>query len=1436
MSSLVQEPAPGSSILACAGDVVEVMLRLDRDRPGRAALRTNLGHAAVQRGEIIAHTETQRPFLARDWHDLPMETVAPGRFAVRVPLIEVGAFAAKACFIPSGSQVPEWPEGGNLAIKVAPAHTACANTVYSAFVRQFGPARRRDPRTDGRRRIEARLAAEGYAVIPPSGTFRDLLRHLDLILGRMHFRVLQLLPVHPVPTTYARMGRYGSAFAVLDFMAVDPSLAEFDRRTTPLDQFRELIDGVHARGATLFMDMPANHTGWASTLQIHHPDWFRVRADGAFESPGAWGITWEDLVALDYRQPALRSYMADVFLYWCRQGVDGFRCDAGYMIPAETWRYIVARVRDQYPDTVFLLEGLGGKIEVTEQLLAEADLDWAYSELFQTESRAAFEHYLPGAMALAERTGPLIHFAETHDNERLAARGEIHARMRTALAALLSHQGAFGVANGVEWFARERIDVHGAAALNWGSSLNQVPALATLNALLATHPAFGVHARAQLVQNGGGNALAVVRRPAEVGPGLEAGEILLVLINLDARHAQTVQWPHDLMPAGALHDLLGGGDLRVTAHHGHCRLDLSPGQVLCLSCDAAALRALQRVRRRGPGREPAQITARRLTLLALRARRWLGAVETLPAGVDAAALGRELARDPASFCIRQAGGHGVARLATWTWPVDVRRTVMIPPGCLLRVESAHPFRVRVRHGECAVAADSSVALAADRHLALLPVSHACVASAAEAADSVCLELDLHVFEPAGVQRACAPLLALAPGGLASVITQIDDNQVRADGRYALLTNGRGAMAQVRAAWGDVRSQYDALLAVNPDARVPVDRRVFWTRCRGWVVHCGYSQAIEAACVASFEADPGGTRASWRFIVPAGMGRWIPLSISLSLVRGRNRAVLRITRELAPAMPDVLEDAAPVTVVLRPDIEARCFHAKTKAFEGPEQQWPAAVQGEAAGFVFRPTPSEVYHLRSDVGTYHPAPEWCYQVGHPDDADRGLGGSSDLFSPGWFGMELCGGQRAHLTAAYEESDDAAAGEAAIVRPLPGRLPLGEALRRALDVYLVRRDQHHTVIAGYPWFLDWGRDTLIALRGVIADGRNELALDILCEFGRLERDGTLPNMIRGRDDANRDTSDAPLWFAVVAGDLLAVLGAPDVLGAPCGMRTLRDVLLSIVSHYRAGTPNGIRMDATTGLVYSPPHFTWMDTNLPAGTPRAGYPVEIQALWVATLDLVSKWIEPGWQPLAAQVRASLARLFTLPEGWLADCLRADPGVSAQVAVAEDALRPNQLLAVTLGALTDPACVRRIVSACECLLVPGALRSLADRPVRVAQPVRHAGRLLNDPVRPYWGAYRGDEDTRRKPAYHNGTAWTWVFPLYCEALLIAGGESARATALALLGSATVGINQGCVGQTPEILDGDAPHTARGCGAQAWGVSELLRVWKRCQPPPGASA
>uniref|UniRef100_UPI003569CBDC alpha-amylase family glycosyl hydrolase n=1 Tax=Pontiella sp. TaxID=2837462 RepID=UPI003569CBDC len=359
MGNLIQHPAPGGHSIHFRGDTITFTLKNETGQKGKAWLRSNIGYAHVRHTEIIMHAEQGLPPLSRDWHDFPMKKKGD-TFSITLPLLGVGRFEAKAYFIADGSKEIGWPEGGNSVLKVEPAETCASNTMYTAFVRQFGDAKYHGAISEHDAHALTQLDHAGYTVIPKAGKFRDVIKELDFIVGHLRCKIIQLLPIHPVPTTYGRMGRFGSAFAPLDLFDVDASHAEFDKLTTPLEQFQELVDETHRRNARVYMDMPINHTGWGSYLQVNHPDWFERKENGKFKSPGAWGVEWSDLVELNHTHRELWHEMAEVFLFWCRKGVDGYRCDAGYMVPFEAWEYIIAKVRMEYPDTVFMLEGLGG--------------------------------------------------------------------------------------------------------------------------------------------------------------------------------------------------------------------------------------------------------------------------------------------------------------------------------------------------------------------------------------------------------------------------------------------------------------------------------------------------------------------------------------------------------------------------------------------------------------------------------------------------------------------------------------------------------------------------------------------------------------------------------------------------------------------------------------------------------------------------------------------------------------------------------------------------------------------------------------------------------------------------------------------------------------------------------------------------------------------
>ncbi len=1430
-NEILQTPAPGTRLLKFRGDLQRFTLTVPPSYRGSAWLRTNIGHAVVTRVQTIHAVEKSLPPLGKDWFDVPMRNTGPGQFELTLPLFEVGHFNAKCYYIANAQADPQWPQGPNASFNVKPAHACCANLIYNAFVRQFGPAKQQALPPNTAPDI-ARLDQSGYTVIPPSGTFRDLIKELDFIFETLGCRILQLLPIHPTPTTYARMGRFGSPYAALSFTAVDPALAEFDPHATPLEQFVELVDEVHRRQGRLLLDIAINHTGWAASLHETHPEWLSRAPDGRIRVPGAWGIQWEDLTKLDYQHKDLWQYMADVFLTWCRRGVDGFRCDAGYMIPVPAWEYIVAAVRQQYPDTLFLLEGLGGKISVTRQILSQGNFDLAYSELFQNYDRGQVESYLPEANDISASDGITVHFAETHDNLRLAARSHTYARLRTDLCALLAPYGSFGFANGVEWFATEKINVHESPPLNWNAAENQVAAISKLTTLLKLHPAFHPGTTLRLIQKGPGNHLALLRTHEPTKKSL------LVVANLDEKKEALATWDLTAFDPEetSLIDLLTEEAVVPIVVDGLPACQLLPGQVRCLSVDVGDPKALGGMKPSPPGWIPRiahqQLRAKVLDVFGFfkpNMDMW---------NIDLNDAVVHLQKDTVSFC-QNLNPDGVTPCVIhWQWPQDEKREVMVPPAHFLLVSSDYPFRAAISHKDTTIRLEESLPTAAGNWFALFTPLPSMLSP-------LSCRLKMSCFLPDSCQHMDAPLFYLSPPETLKVKTAFHRTNFSHLPRLFMDTNQRGGMVRAPVVWGKLESRYDALLAANCHDAMPVDRWVMFTRCKAWVIYQDFSQELCFEGLHTFSIDAEG-RGLWRFHVPTGQGEHIRITLGLKMVPEKNAVEMFFYRHPANERANRLSDDHTVRLILRPEIENRNFHHETKAYLGPEAQWPSRCEVFSNGFMFKP--DDDHHLRISLsdGDFVWEPEWHYMVHKPLDEMRGFDPHSDLFSPGYFSCHLPGGRNACLHAQID------CHRGAVLQkhkgPSEGNKPeytdtdlytpsqeqsLTAFLKKALNHFMINRGPLKSIIAGYPWFLDWGRDALIVTRGVVAAGKIADAKAVVRLFGQFEENGTLPNMIHGANAANRDTSDAPLWFFVACRDIVAAEGSLDFLETKAGERSIRDILFSIAVNYIDGTPNGIKMDPDSALIYSPAHFTWMDTNHPAGTPREGYPIEIQALWYHALSFLSEIDAAArpkrpWQSLAAQARAAVPKYYAIPgKGYLADCLHTNGAISAAKAAPDDALRPNQLLAITLGAVRDQTLCQSILAACERLLVPGAIRSLADQPVQFPLPIYHNGALLNDPHHPYRGVYTGDEDTQRKPAYHNGTAWTWMFPSFCEAWCQTYGRTSASTGLAWLGSSVRLIQEGCIGQIPEICDGDFPHTQRGCDAQAWGVSELLRVW--CQ-------
>lgn len=1458
-----QTPSPGSHELYFRGDTVTFTLQLDQPQNGKAFIRTNIGHAQTRRDEIIRKTECNIPTAGLDWNDIPMRRIDSLTFEITLGLAQVGHFEAKCFFFSSDSHdsEPQWCGGDNVHINVEPAAYYAGNSIYCVFVRQFGINKYKavsDQKDEYIHNING-LDEKGYAVIPPSGTFRDFKKEIPFIMEELNCRIIHLLPINPVPTTFARMGRYGSPYAALDYTGVDPALAEFDRSATPLEQMFELIDEVHLRNGKVILDLAINHTGWAAKIHETHPEWLKRDKNGNIISPGAWGITWGDLTELDNSYIELWQYFAEVFIVWCERGIDGFRCDAGYMIPFHVWEYIIARVKKQYPDTVFLLEGLGGDPAVTQDLLNRANMNWAYSELFQNYSSKEIKNYLPYARNISLSDGLMVNYAETHDNSRLAAISPVYAKLRTALSAMTSTAGAFGFANGVEWFATEKIDVHHSSALNWGNKINQVDFIAKLNNILATHPTFHGKGKLNFIKASGTaeefdrDVMAFVRSDnADKHP-------LLVLCNLNCEQQTRIcfELPQSFKKTDIDHK--GQEATLNMEEHYNFLIDLlteklykpelfdrvkklqsillEPGGVLCLTPEISAVKAVRYAENKRDY-NPEAIIMQLAKAMVMDLLTVFKKSSVITQEHDILQYAVNLLENPIKNFSAFFDSNQEVPLTFFEYPRDISRLVMLPPGHAMFVAAPSRFRIAVIDGDEIIIQRDSLQDAAGNDFVILP-------PISQPKTNKLLKIRLSQFGLDGLRRESASILLLSEFAPAPEL-KLSNSRIRNDNPVFLATNGLGGMMHIPVSCCDYASKYDSVLAANLHDEFPVDRWIMWNSCRVEIKYQTHTQYLSIDCLESFEilAD---SRGCWVFNVPVGNGKFIKLRIIMSMPEMKNAAIMQVER-LSDGYENLLQNNSAVSLIIHIDIENRSFHSNSKLNGQVIDSWGKSIQVTDDGFIFAPSDNNYLILKSEMsnfekieidscasfknGTFQFKPEGRYGLYRANEAERGLDPYNDLFSPGYFEFRLKGDSAALIYG--ENIQDKTLIEKISVPDFncyaeSSYANFQEILRKNIKDFIVKRNDLKTVIAGYPWFLDWGRDTLICTRGMLTAGYIDEVRDILLNFAAFAEKGTLPNIIHGAKASNRDTSDAPLWLFTACRDfcnIMEISNLPEQI-VPGKNITVKQTLVEIADAYIAGTPNGIKMDQESALIYSPAHFTWMDTNYPAGTPREGYPIEIQALWFAALQFLYELTgAEKWLTLANKVKISINTLFVNSEGWLSDCLHIKNGLPAAEAVQDDALRPNQLLAITLGAVTDFETRKAILNSSATLLIPGAIRSLADRPVKIQQPVYGlSGDLLNDPYHPYWGYYCGDEDTRRKPAYHNGTAWTWMFPSYPEAYYMTYGEQGIKTAKAILSSSEHILSKGCIGHIPEILDGNYPHSQRGCDAQAWGISELCRVY-----------
>lgn len=511
---------------------------------------------------------------------------------------------------------------------------------------------------------------------------------------------------------------------------------------------------------------------------------------------------------------------------------------------------------------------------------------------------------------------------------------------------------------------------------------------------------------------------------------------------------------------------------------------------------------------------------------------------------------------------------------------------------------------------------------------------------------------------------------------------------------------------------------------------------------------------------------------------------------------------------------------PYHLSLTPLVNARDFHGETTAgsihFHLASGAWGAGTQVHVRPEWMR----EGFRLYADAGAWRDNPHWYYRFYHCWEARRGLGALEDHFSPGHFTIELPAGALVTITLSTVP-------QAATPQCLPSPASSNVAdepmevdhLRAAACGFLVQRQavrqaqlsHGRTVIAGYHWFGDWGRDTMIALPGLcLLAGQNTAdAADILRTFAAARRHGLLPNVFADTGEGEAyNAVDASLWF-INAVDQYYRATSDAVL-----VTELRPALEEIIHCYQAGTDYGIGMD-DDGLIFANApgwQLTWMDAKVGdwVVTPRQGKPVEINALWYNALRILETCCRQfGWEgdygTPAERVRSSFSRFWNADGGYLFDVLGDTPDAR---------IRPNQIFAVSLThSPLDHEHARRVVDVVrEHLLTPYGLRSLSP----------------HDPD--YRGRYGGNQ-WERDGAYHQGTVWGWLIGPYVEAYLRVNGHSdaAKSHCRSLLQPLLEHTWSAGLGTISEIFDGDPPHAPHGTISQAWSVAEFLRAWDMCR-------
>lgn len=503
--------------------------------------------------------------------------------------------------------------------------------------------------------------------------------------------------------------------------------------------------------------------------------------------------------------------------------------------------------------------------------------------------------------------------------------------------------------------------------------------------------------------------------------------------------------------------------------------------------------------------------------------------------------------------------------------------------------------------------------------------------------------------------------------------------------------------------------------------------------------------------------------------------------------------------------------------LRPLIAFRDYHATTHANGAINRNYDAR-EGSVRLTPYPDLPP--MYLAHNAAGVEANGDWYHHFEYPRERDRGLDFQEDLSQPLVLRYDLIADRTAVCLASTEPQEAAYARvlrereierRADVRAAAPSHEDIVVELTVAADQFLAERGDGHTVVAGYPWFSDWGRDTMIALPGLtLVTGRYEIARGILKAFAANLDRGMLPNRFPDEGEAPEyNTVDATLWFFEAIRAFAQYSGDIDFV-----REHLYPKMVEILDWHLRGTRYGIHVDSDALLACGEPgvQLTWMDAKIGdwVVTPRTGKPVEIQALWYNALcvmrELSARFGELERAhflgQLAARAKSSFGEKFWNTErGGLFDVVEPDRR--------DDSVRPNQIFAVSLHhALVEGERARSIVELVRReLFTPVGLRTLSPLDAR------------------YRGQYAGGV-RERDSAYHQGAAWPWLMGAFLKAYVRVhdGSEEARATAARWLGEFTHEMRKGCLGQIGEVAGGDAPHHEGGCVAQAWSVAELLRA------------